>query len=153
MSSVSLRSDSWRFDISGALTRPRPHNPHIPHYKTTQFFWWNIFPLKQAFSCCPSAPLCQTCAALLKCWIINVHKHFKRWRAIALKLARWSCVWWGYCFRQQGKVQTVFWASNLLMERNQMIKPLQSVFTPRTKTSGEHLRTLVIADLCEYSLQ
>lgn len=39
------------------------------------------------------------------------------------------------------------------MERNQMIKPVQSVFTPRTNTSGEHLRTWFIADLCEYLLQ
>lgn len=109
------------------------------------------FPLKlafssHAFSSCPSALLCQTCAALLKCWIINVHKHFKRWRAIALKHAWWGYIWWGYCFRQRGKVQTVFWASSPLMERNQMIKPVQFVFIPRTNTSGEHSRTLVEAD-------
>lgn len=39
------------------------------------------------------------------------------------------------------------------MEGNQMIKLMQSVSTPRTNTSGEHLRTFVIADLCGYLLQ
>lgn len=145
------------FDVSAVeqlmFWHPRGTHPTQTTQSSHPTLLIKYFPSKHAFSSCPSAPLCQTCAALLKCWIINVHKHFKRWRTIAPKLARWSCIWWGYCFRQWGKVQTVFWTSNLLMERNQIIKPAQSVFTPRTNTSGGHLRTLVIADLCEYLLQ
>lgn len=115
----------------------KPQNPHLQSNYSDESF-------SIAFSACPSAPLCQTCAALLKCWIINVHKHFKHWRVIALKLAHWSCIWWGYCFRQQGKVLTMFfWRMTCLWKAIRWLS--LSVFTPRTNTSGELLRTLVIA--------
>lgn len=39
------------------------------------------------------------------------------------------------------------------MQRNQMIKAVQSVFTPRTNTSRELLKTVVTADLSQYLLQ
>lgn len=152
---MSLWLDTWCFDIPGVLTQPRPHNPHIPHHKTTQLFWWNIFPLMHALSAYPSAPLCQTCAGLLKCWTVNVHKHFKHWRAISLKP---SYICWGYCFRQQGKVQiSIFFFGQVICSwkgfrslKILMITALQSVFTPRTNSSGKHLRTSVKTDLCEY---
>lgn len=154
ISPMTLRSDGWYFCLPGGAHPTWPHSPdnlQIPQHKTTQLRWWNFF-----HSNMPSPParalLCQTCAALLNCWITNVHKHFKRWGEIAVELARWSCIWWGYCFRQRGREQSIFWANNLLMERSQMIKSEQPVSTPRRHNKGKHLRALVLADLCVYLL-
>ena len=137
----------WCFDVPWASSPdPDQTDLHITQCKTTQLFWWDIFHWDVLSPARPSALLCQTCAALLKCWIINVHKHFKRWGAIAPRLACWRCVRWGYCFRQGGGKHRP-----VLGERSAGGKKsddLPSVFTPRTNTSGEHLRTLVKADLC-----
>ena len=102
VSSMSLRSSSRCSDIPGALARPRPHNPHIPH------FWLNIFhrnmlsPLAQVLRYAKHVLLFWNVGSLMSINTSNAEERLLRnWLV-------WSCIWWGYCFRQWGKVQTVF---------------------------------------------
>lgn len=81
------------FDILGDPTWPtKTTQPLHPTLWNNTTLLVKRFPLRHTFSSCPRALLCQTCAALLKSWIINVHKHIKCWRATALKLAPWRCI-------------------------------------------------------------
>lgn len=136
----------------GNSPEPRPHNPHIPHYKTKPLFWWNFFHWNM-----PS-PLAQVlCYAkhVLLFWNVGSLMSINTSNAEERLLWSWSvrAAFGGVIVLGNGeKVQTVFWAGNLLVERNQMIKPVQSVFAPWSNTSREYLRTLVTADLCEYLL-
>lgn len=147
MSSMSLWPDSWCFDIPGVLTRLRPHSRHITQCKTTQLFWWNIFhwnmlsPLAQVLCYAKHVLLFWNVGSLMSINTSNAEERF---------LWSWllGAAFGGVIVLGSGESTDRFWASSLLVERNQMIKPLQSVFAPRTNTSGEHLRTEVIADWC-----
>lgn len=116
--------------------------------KTTEVFM-KTFPIQHAFSSCPNARLCQTCAALLKCWLINVHKHFKHRKAVALELLAWtSCFWWGYCFRQLGKVKTGFLLGEESSHGRESHDAACAVrIGPRINAISGHGRNSVTADL------
>lgn len=121
---MSLRSDSWCFDIPGVLTRPRPHSPHITQCKTTQLFWWNIFhwnmlsPLAQVLCYAKHVLLFWNVGSLMSINTSNAEERF---------LWSWllGAAFGGVIVLGSGESTDRFWASRLLVERNQMIKPLQ----------------------------
>lgn len=148
-----LRLDSWYFDIPGVLTRPRPHNPHIPHYKTTQPFWWNFFhwnmpsPLAQVLCYAKHVLLFWNVGSLMS---INTSNAEERLLWSWLVGAAFGGV---IVLSSGGKYRPFFGRAICSWKGIRWLSLCKSVFTPRTNTSREYLRTLVTADLCVYLLQ